>query len=546
MRRGLASVGAAVLLLALARPGEPAPATAPGAAAPRSASTTCVQDDPVPTPPGYAGWDRSSVIAWEAIEMQGGIVPDIDEDRTQAPPAWWRYPSPLRSAALLAAEAKNPKGLYTAVAEGDLKAGDLVVRVRGAGACGKMAVIAGHSDDGWVTIQPQGQPQGDDNPATPSADAIFFDGKTLRPETAAYRLAVKKDSSLGHVREIDRDVRHLERTIAERPPLIARKGQGARAAVDEKVHDLVDESWSLIADTAFDEDRRALTGRVLALAAALDWPGALEASVAVLDDALARKPARADATIARASVMLLAGEPAKAATLAEGVVPHVELAPRTNYVLGRALLASGKQAEGLEAMRRYLDGEPGDPRAQRLSASAGRDPALVTAGASVEDGPATALRFSATADKVTMHSQAYGMDASWPVTWRIVNHAAAPATGLLLEFATERVLREDGEAERGTAVLLAQRPAAGEAAALAKKGARNMFPEAKLKTLSPLVPGTRREQFRERQSGSSRQGEVTTLQRGDTVYFLVLNASTASYPKLKDEYATFVKNLVVK
>jgi len=285
---------------------------------------------------------------------------------------------------------------------------------------------------------------------------------------------------------------------------------------------------------------------VLALAAALDWPGALEASAAVLDDLLQRKPARADAAIARASVMLLAGEPAKAATLAQGAMPHVELAPRANYVLGRALFASGKQAEGLGAMQRYLDGEPGDPRAQRLTASAGREPALVTAAAAVEDGPGSALRFSATADKIAMHSQTYAMDASWPITWRIVNHAAAPATGLLLEFATERVLRDDGEAERGTAVLLAQRPAAGEAAALAKKGARNVFPEAKLKTLAPLVPGTRREQFRERQSGSSRQGEVTTLQRGDTVYFLVLNASTASYPKLKDEYAEFVKNLVVK
>ena len=88
-------------------------------------STTCVEDDPVPTPPGYAGWERSSVVAWEAIEAQGGIVPDIEEDRSHAPPAWWRYPSPLRSADLLADEAKNPKGLYTAVAPGDLKAGDL-------------------------------------------------------------------------------------------------------------------------------------------------------------------------------------------------------------------------------------------------------------------------------------------------------------------------------------------------------------------------------------------------------------------------------------
>src|SRR6185503_9487670 len=73
------------------------------APAPRAGSSTCAADDPVPTPPGWQGWDRSGVIAWEEIEALGGIVPDIDEDRSQAPPAWWRYPSPLRSAALLEA-----------------------------------------------------------------------------------------------------------------------------------------------------------------------------------------------------------------------------------------------------------------------------------------------------------------------------------------------------------------------------------------------------------------------------------------------------------
>ena len=85
--------------------------------------------------------------------------------------------------------------------------------------------------------------------------------------------------------------------------------------------------------------------------------------------------------------------------------------------------------------------------------------------------------------------------------------------------------------------------AGGEAAALARKGARNMFPDAKLKTLPPLLPGSKREQFRERKSGSQRQGEVTTIERDGAIYFLVLNASTGSYPKLKDEYATFVKSL---
>jgi hypothetical protein len=121
----------------------------------------------------------------------------------------------------------------------------------------------------------------------------------------------------------------------------------------------------------------------------------------------------------------------------------------------------------------------------------------------------------------------------------------ASESGLLIDFATARVLRDDGEAERATAVVLVQHPDAGGAAELARKAGRNMFPDAKLKTLPPLLPGSRREQFRERAEGATHQGEVTTLERNGTVYFLILNATTASYPKLKDEYATFVKSLVL-
>jgi hypothetical protein len=58
-----------------------------------------------------------------------------------------------------------------------------------------------------------------------------------------------------------------------------------------------------------------------------------------------------------------------------------------------------------------------------------------------------------------------------------------------------------------------QRPAeAGARAALVKKAGRNMFPTAKLKSLPPLVPGSRRETFRERGQGETAMhvGEVTT------------------------------------
>src|SRR5215510_13490269 len=122
------------------------------AAAAKRRSTTCVEDDQVPTPAGYNGWERSSVVAWEAVEQQGGIVPDIEEDRAHFPPAWLRYQSPMRSAELLAEEARKPKGLYTRVAPNDVAAGDIVVRVTGAGVCGKMAIVAGRSDDQWIVL----------------------------------------------------------------------------------------------------------------------------------------------------------------------------------------------------------------------------------------------------------------------------------------------------------------------------------------------------------------------------------------------------------
>ena len=137
-------------------PQVPAPSsqtlTSDGAATPPA--STCVQDDPVLTPRNWHGWDRSAVIAWEAVEQAGGIVPEIEEDGTQAPPRWWRYPSALRSAALLAAEAKNARGgLYDAVAATALAKGDILVRTVGAGVCGKMAVLGGKVEGQWLTIE---------------------------------------------------------------------------------------------------------------------------------------------------------------------------------------------------------------------------------------------------------------------------------------------------------------------------------------------------------------------------------------------------------
>jgi hypothetical protein len=503
--------------------------------APRLTST-CAADDPVPTPKDYLGWDRSAPVAWEAIEQYGGIVPEIEEDRSHAPPAWWRYPSALRSAEILAAEAreKDGRGLYSAVLPGDLKKGDLLVRSRGAGACGKMATLGAQVDGQWTTLE-----AGDDGaPVMRTANPIFFtDGAALRGEVSAFRIQIKKDSTLGHVRELRRDLDHLERTIAERPPLIAKNGG---AAVDQKVHDLLDEAWSLGAESAFELDRRELAGRALALAATLDWPGAAVVGAAVLDDVLRRAPLRPDAVVSRAALHLLAGDPGKAVTLAEAATLIPGASPRAQYLLGRSLLAAGQTAPGLAAIKRYLERDPADPRARRLAASNGAEPKLAPPPADAAPG----LRLTGTSERGGAECAAYGFRADWPLTWRVVDLSMTPETGVLLDLATGRVLLDDGDTDRGAAVLLVERPESPAArAAMVKKAGRNIFPEAKLKTLPPLIPGSRREQFREKLGGVVHQGEVTTVEHAGTVFFLVLNASAQAYGKLKDEYAGLVKSL---
>jgi hypothetical protein len=478
--------------------------------------------------------DDAAAPAWKAVESRGGIVPEIEEDGTQAPPAWWRYPNPRRAAELLAAEARDPKGLFARVAPAELAPGDVLVRPTGAGACGRMAVLAGRLDERWM-LQDEREADG---AARTSDDVFFADGKALRPEATAYRINVKGDSSLGHVRELERDLGHLERTIAERPPLIAENG---RAVVDERVHDLLDEAWSLKADPAFEVQRRVLAGRALALAAGLDWPGAAESAAAVLDDAQLRAPDSADVLVARASVHELRASHELALSVAQAAVGLPHAPARARYVLGRALLATGRTKDGLDELRRYLAAEPGDPRASELVATGGREPRLAPP-------PATdaGLRFGATATHAGVTCAPYGFHVDWPIAWRVVGQSLTPENGVLVDLATERVLDDDGNAQRGAAVLLAERPdSAAARAALLKKAGRNMFPSAKLKTLAPLVPGSRREGFRERgeADGVMHAGEITTLEHAGVVVFVVLNAPARAAPKLEDEYVALVKSL---
>jgi hypothetical protein len=446
-------------------------------AAPANFTSTCVQDDAVPTPGGWGGWDRSAVIAWKAVEQAGGVVPEIEEDGTAAPPAWWRYPSALRSDALLDAETKDPTlGLYTAVPASEIAKGDILVRARGAGVCGKMAVIggrvAGQEEAPWITIEvgPDGK-----GASTRPASPLFFgpDGQTLLPQARAFRIRVKKDDTIGHIRELRRDLDHLDRTVGHSPPLLV-PGDEAKQAVTEKIHDLVDEAWSLVADESFDIDRRELTGRALALGAHLGWPAAGVSAAAVLDDVLKRSPDRPTAAAARAA-------------------------------LARFLVAPSA-----------VDLSPPDP----------------------------SLRYAATAEEVGLTSTELGFQIRWPLTWRLMGLAATTETGVLANLVTGRVLLPDGHADRGAAVLMAQRPPGAAARiALARDGARKMFPAAKMKSLPAIVPGSRRAQFSERHEGAPRAGEVTTIDRAGVVTFLVLNAPGDVYPKLREEYASFVRSL---
>jgi hypothetical protein len=150
----------------------------------------------------------------------------------------------------------------------------------------------------------------------------------------------------------------------------------------------------------------------------------------------------------------------------------------------------------------------------------------------------------ATSDAGGVESPDLGFRIRWPLTWRVMGLTSTAQTGTLGNFMTGRVLLDDGRADRAAAVLLAQRPATPAArAALVREGARKMFPAAKLKTLPAVVPGSRREQFRDKDGGVTRVGEVTTIDRAGVVYFLVMNAPADVYPKLRDQYLDFVRSL---
>jgi hypothetical protein len=525
------------------------------------------------------------------------VVPDIEEDRTQSPPAWWRTPSPVASALLLDAESKSPRwGLYRAVTAAELAKGDVLIRPHAeavGSACGKMAVLAalqqnsgnsGGSGGKWGTLEIDELGRGE---ALRVGSPLFFaaDGKTPLPGVRLYRIRVKKEDTIGHLRELRRDLRHLERTVGDAPAMLA-VGEGAEDVVTEKIHDLIDEAWSLVAEEAYDLDRRVLAARGYALGAALGWPAALEAGLALVEDVLARAPGRAEAWVAHGVLAGLRGDPARAlgdarealgrragAGAGAGVgvgadegdlsLDPPELPARWLEV--RALLAMGNRAEGGAALERFFTLAPGDRRAVRMkarlsgpepihnrptspSAAPAPDGATAVPGAvgmsPVAVAAADGITYFASPERVGFESRSLGFRVSWPLTWRVSQLASSPATGVLATLSTGRALLDDGRADRASAVVLAQKPVGPAArAALVREGVRKMFPTAKLKTLPPLLPGSRRSQFRDQQPEGTRVGEVVTLERGGVVIFLVLNASADLYPKLGDDYATFVRSL---
>lgn len=539
----------AVSRAARAVPADPGSPTAPAAAktpigpkvgdkgaAAGEGTSTCVQDDPVMTPRGWRGWDRAAVVAWETIEKAGGIVPEIEEDRTQAPPRWWRYPSALRSATLLEAEANNQgTGLYARVAPAELAQGDVLVRTIGAGTCGKMAVVGTKVEGKWTTIEVD--PEDGEGAASRPTNPLFFaaDGKTLLSQAHAYRIRVKKDDTIGHVRELERDLAHLDRTIGDQPLFLA-PGEEGKEVVAQKVHDLIDEASSLRADPSYDLDRRELMGRAWVLAAYMEWPGGRAVARAILDDVLTKAPGRPGAALARADLALLDGDFARAVSLCQAVAATPRPPSWTFWLLGRALAALDRPTEAAQALERYRVADPRDVRVRQPQEKLRRTPS--------PDDANPDIRFVATPEAAGIEDRAQGFVVYWPLTWRVLGLANGPATGTLANLLTGRVLLDDGRADRAAAVLLAQRPATAAArAALARDGARKMFPAAKMKALPPLVPGSRREQFREHQDDGNHAGEVTTLERNGGVFFLVLNAPADFYPKLKEEYAGFVKAL---
>src|SRR5204862_3919284 len=95
-----------------------------------------------------------------------------------------------------------------AIAAANLAKGDILVRTIGAGLCGKMAVVGARVEGDWTTIEVD--PEDGQGAASRPANPLFFapDRRTLRPEVRAYRIRVRKDETIGHIRALEPGPHH--------------------------------------------------------------------------------------------------------------------------------------------------------------------------------------------------------------------------------------------------------------------------------------------------------------------------------------------------
>ena len=271
-----------------------------------------------------------------------------------------------------------------------------------------------------------------------------------------------------------------------------------------------------------------LTGRALAIAAALDWPGAAEQAAAVLDDVLKRTPSRADAALSRAPACCCwRASNDKALSLAEAATAIPGVSPRVHYVVGRALLAAGKP-------------QPGSRRSSvtwRTTRST-RAPSSWSQPAA-RAGAAAAAR-APTAGELRSRARPSAADAQRLV--RLQHRLAAGVAGRGAPGGARRpgVIVELRPGAR-TATTARPNARACRCWCTAAAAARRRRWRARARaTCSPTPSSSRCPRCCPAASASSsarrrakiqRQGEVTTLERDGALYFLVLNASTATLPE---------------
>ena len=436
-----------------------------------------------------------------------------------------------RSAGRRGAQAR--RGLYTKVDADDVAAGDIVVRVTRRGrlrqdggrrrTLGRPVGGARHREQGRRAAQRARQPA---SPA-PSRRCrrprrCSSTAATLRPETSVYRVAVKKDSSLGHVRELTRDLEHLERTIAERPPLVdaepARRGRRPGAQADRR---------GVVADA-----RQAVRGG---------------------------RP-RADRTRAGAGGgARLAGRRRAGGRRARRRDQAQAVARRCGGRARQRAAARGRARQGGLAGRGG-DGDPG-----RLAARALRDRARAAGGGEEGRGaggaealprgrPVRSARQAAGGDRRT-RAGPRARRPSRPAR-RCASRRRPSAAGCTARrTASASTGRSPGgsspqqsDARNGPhrrvrdrprrcartarpsaarVSLVVHDPGAGEAAALAKQGRAQHVPRRQAEDAAAAAcRAASASSSASARAGSQRQGEVTTVERNGTVNFLVLNAST--------------------